>query len=199
MGSQPRESLPVTGLPMELIEQVANEILTTKTLANFTRTCSTAKRIVERNPLQFYLTDIRFQKLRKSDPEIRRQFSPMIPSLVHAIQHENLDNFKKILKLYQKKLSRKIIDTWPTDENGGVLSPTAYEAVLTAERFDIFVHMATAGCGFTYDEYTKVVTHQFYYMLKDGLRERLVAFMLIPDYSASPPTVHHTWYQLPIR
>ncbi|KAK5626024.1 hypothetical protein RRF57_001740 [Xylaria bambusicola] len=156
MSSQTHESLSARGLPMELLEQVANEILTTKTLANFARTCSTAKEIVERNPLQFYLTD-------------------------------DLDDFKVIFRLYQNESSRNFIDTWPTDEDGGFLSPTAYEAVLTVERFDIFFHMVTSGWGFTYSDYRKVINHHFYPMLKERLRDRLVGFMLMPNYSTVPP------------
>ncbi|KAI1423127.1 hypothetical protein F5Y12DRAFT_758918 [Xylaria sp. FL1777] len=162
MSSHSQQVSPMKGLPIELLEQVVEEILTTKTLADFACTCSTVNSLIERNPLRFYLTDLRFQRLRRSNSEVQRDYPPTLPTLIHAIQYEDLERFKVVFKMFQTSFSRKLVDKWPYDEWGKIISPTPIAASITADRFDVFWHLLSSTNTLTFSDWNACSDHPFY-------------------------------------
>lgn len=196
MSSEYQQSPRFGGLPVELLERVVEEILTPKGLANFASTCSTASAIVERSPLRYYLTDLRLLQLRRSKPRIASQYPPTLPSLINTIQHEDFPKFKVVFKLFQRSLSKKLIDKWPKGKNGELLSPTPLDAAISANRFDVFFYLFTSGCGMTLEEYWTFMRHPFYSMTIERLAELRVTFGSVVNYSRSLARVHRVWWSL---
>ncbi len=167
MSSHSQQLAPIGGLPEEILEQVIEEILTAKTLAKFACTCSTINSIIQRKPLQFYLTDLRFQRLRRLDPEIKSKYPPALPSLIHAIYHEDFDRFKVVFKMFKRQFGRRLLEKWPTDEAGKCLSPTPHSASIDADRYDVFFQLFTSGCSFVFPDWLAMEDHPFYRRYKD--------------------------------
>ncbi|KAI1307195.1 hypothetical protein F5Y03DRAFT_405746 [Xylaria venustula] len=176
MSSDPQGSRPMRGLSTELLEQVVEGILTTQTLGNFARTCSTVNSIVKQRPLQLYVTDIRFQRLRRSDPRVKRDYHPTLPSLIHAIFHDDFDKFKVVFKMYRKSLSRNLLEKWPKDESGDRILPTPISASIVADRFDIFWYLLTSTRMLSSEDWKAYWEHPFLDRAFAKMKEKNIFF-----------------------
>ncbi|KAJ2990994.1 hypothetical protein NUW58_g2691 [Xylaria curta] len=139
------QQAPTITLTVDILDMVVDAVASPKALLNLACTCSGINSIINRKPLRLYAADVRFQRRRISDPIFGAEHPPTLPGLIYAIRHENLNNFKAILAMYQEGLSGNFLDTWPTDEARKLLTPTPIEAAITAHRFNYFQILIRAG------------------------------------------------------